>query len=81
VNVVVWAAVGVLPPVGTAKDKCVGETVTTGACAPTAAPKQQTAANTVIERTTTFHAIMSFLLEALDLAIISRNFVPCGAFQ
>jgi len=71
---------------GTPNDKSAGDIarVGLGVCAFDTTPnpaKQHTAATRVIERTTTFHAIMSFLLEALELAIISRNLVPCGAFQ
>jgi hypothetical protein len=37
------------------------------------APKQHTAAIRVIERTTTFHAIIVLLLEAPELVLFSRN--------
>jgi len=67
---------------GTPNDNLLllGETVTVCPCAFSAArlARQQTAATRVIERTTTLHAIIFFLLEALIRVTDVLMFLHCG---
>src|SRR5207244_301880 len=64
---------------GTPKDKSPGDTDVDACALAVTAPtpaRQQTAATTVIERTTTFHAIMFFLLEHTRIRDNFQNFCP-----
>ena len=62
------------PTLGTPNERFVGDTDTVCALTSTLTPaRQQIAAISVIERTTTFHAIIVLLLEAPELVLVSRN--------